>query len=112
MRLYLKLATIVLLAVAAQWGLKHGGATASQAWFAARCQLAHMTNDEALRNRLIDEAAECLYPQVGHNFVVSASAAALTPAESFTDESASTAARPDSRPCSTAESHRPCSWRP
>jgi|SRR5688500_912027 len=73
MRLYLKLAAIVLLAVAAQWGLKNGGATASDAWFAARCQLAHLTNDEALRNRLMDEARDRHYPLAAPSYVFAAS---------------------------------------
>ena len=104
MRLYLKLTAIVLLAVAAQWGLKRGAVSAaSDAWFAARCHLAHLTNDEVMRNQLIEEARIYYHPVDTPVFVAAGAPAA---------ESTNTADRPDSRPCSRAGSRRPCSSRP
>ena len=56
MRLYLKLTMIVAMAVATQWTLNHTRANAQYWWFAARCQIAYMTRDSAMREGLVREA--------------------------------------------------------
>jgi hypothetical protein len=64
MRLYLKLAGMILLAAAVQWSLQQGGATASELWFAARCGFAHVAHDGQLRERLIIEAQHASYLKI------------------------------------------------
>jgi hypothetical protein len=56
MRLYAKLAAIVLIALAVQWGLKRGPIEGANFWFAARCHCAHVINDEQWLECLIQEA--------------------------------------------------------
>ena len=56
MRLYAKLAAIVLVAVAVQWTLKRAPAEAGELWFAARCSLAQATRNAAWQEQLVCEA--------------------------------------------------------
>jgi hypothetical protein len=58
MRLYLKLVVILAVTVGAQWALKHAPAQGAELWFAARCQFAHLTHDDALWERLIRECQQ------------------------------------------------------
>ena len=62
MRLYAKLAAIVLIAVAVQWTLKRAPGQVRELWFAARCSLAHATRNAAWQDQLVCEAhAQLVY---------------------------------------------------
>ena len=57
MRLYGKLLAIVLAAAGVQWSIQNRQ-HARDVWFVVRCQIAHMTNDAALEERLVAEAGD------------------------------------------------------
>ena len=58
MRLYLKLFVILAVTAATQWTLQRAPAQGAELWFAARCQYAHLTHDDALWERLIHECQQ------------------------------------------------------
>ena len=62
MRLYFKLMVIVLIAATIQ-SRAPGGTDRSELWFALRCQIAHLTNDTAMTERLIEEEYQILRRQ-------------------------------------------------
>ena len=59
MRLYLKFAAVFGLTIAVQWSMKHPQ-RGQEMWFAARCHFAFVTDDEDMKERLIEEARDSL----------------------------------------------------
>ena len=57
MRLYGKLLAIVIATAGVQCSIQNRQ-HARDAWFTVRCQIAHVTNDAALEERLVAEAGE------------------------------------------------------
>jgi hypothetical protein len=55
MRLYIKLLAIMLPAVAFQYFVQSDWQH-NETWFAIRCEAAYLTGDEALKQRLVEEA--------------------------------------------------------
>jgi hypothetical protein len=56
MRLYLKLALMILVMAVVQWSLQSTSAAAWETRFAARCWVAHYLRDERLNGQLVQEA--------------------------------------------------------
>ena len=60
MRLYIKLVAMIVLAVAMQRYVLNDWRH-NEAWFAIRCEIAFLTNDQGLREELVEEGGYLLH---------------------------------------------------